>query len=59
MKSVFPTMTYPNHMSISTGLYAESHGILNNRMYDEKFNATYFYETPEEFKGRWVSCEEM
>ncbi|KAI2796408.1 hypothetical protein BLOT_015352 [Blomia tropicalis] len=30
MKSTFTTKTFPNHHSISTGLYQESHGIINN-----------------------------
>ncbi|KAG2319399.1 hypothetical protein Bca4012_054353 [Brassica carinata] len=28
---VFPTVTYPNHYSIVTGLYPPYHGIINNR----------------------------
>ena len=31
---VFPTTTFPNHLSIITGLYPENHGIISNRMYD-------------------------
>ncbi|KAL9158939.1 hypothetical protein ABFS82_08G101600 [Erythranthe guttata] len=27
---VFPTLTFPNHYSIATGLYPTSHGIINN-----------------------------
>ncbi|XP_003564932.1 venom phosphodiesterase 2 [Brachypodium distachyon] len=27
---VFPTLTFPNHYSIATGLYPSSHGIINN-----------------------------
>lgn len=27
MTAVFPTKTFPNHYSIITGLYAETHGI--------------------------------
>ncbi len=33
-ESIFPSNTYPNHWSIVTGLYAESHGIINNDIYD-------------------------
>ncbi|KAF1743680.1 hypothetical protein MXB_1628 [Myxobolus squamalis] len=32
MLPVFPSKTFPNHHSLSTGLYAESHGIVDNRM---------------------------
>ena len=30
LKNVFLTKTFPNHYSILTGLYAESHGIVGN-----------------------------
>lgn len=32
--SVFPTLTFPNHYSIATGLYPPYHGIINNRFVD-------------------------
>ena len=28
---VFPTLTFPNHYSIATGLYPENHGLIGNR----------------------------
>ena len=31
---VFPSITFPNHTSIITGLYAEHHGIVSNAFYD-------------------------
>ncbi|KAF8058177.1 hypothetical protein N665_1249s0020, partial [Sinapis alba] len=33
---VFPTVTYPNHYSIVTGLYPAYHGIINNRFVHPK-----------------------
>lgn len=35
VKNVFITKTFPNHYSIVTGLYEESHGIVANSMYDD------------------------
>ena len=32
MKSEFGTKTFPNHMSIATGMYEESHGIIQNHV---------------------------
>ncbi|CAG9770684.1 unnamed protein product [Ceutorhynchus assimilis] len=32
--NVFPTKTFTNHHTISTGLYAESHGVVGNSFYD-------------------------
>nr|XP_020507379.1 bis(5'-adenosyl)-triphosphatase ENPP4 isoform X1 [Labrus bergylta] len=34
LTNVFITKTFPNHYSLVTGLYAESHGIVANNMYD-------------------------
>ncbi|XP_058255156.1 bis(5'-adenosyl)-triphosphatase enpp4 [Hemibagrus wyckioides] len=36
LTNVFTTKTFPNHYSLATGLYAESHGILASRMYDSE-----------------------
>ena len=37
----FVTVTLPNHWSIVTGLYEETHGIVQNIMYDPILKATY------------------
>jgi len=37
----FPSKTFPNHYSIVTGDYPETHGIVANRFYDPARNATY------------------
>ncbi|WAR07736.1 ENPP4-like protein [Mya arenaria] len=34
LTSVFPTVTYPNHYTLITGLYPENHGLVHNRFYD-------------------------
>ncbi|XP_069461901.1 bis(5'-adenosyl)-triphosphatase ENPP4 isoform X2 [Ambystoma mexicanum] len=39
--NVFITKTFPNHYSIVTGLYAESHGIVANSMFDPDANKTF------------------
>ncbi|XP_065184149.1 bis(5'-adenosyl)-triphosphatase enpp4-like [Sycon ciliatum] len=36
LKNCFPTKTFPNHYSLVTGLYPESHGIVANFMYDPR-----------------------
>ena len=41
MTSVFPSLTFPNHYSIVTGLYPAHHGLVDNTFFDEKANATY------------------
>jgi predicted AlkP superfamily pyrophosphatase or phosphodiesterase len=37
----FPSITFPNHISIVTGLYPEHHGIVMNQFYDPARNASY------------------
>lgn len=38
---VFPTLTFPNHYSIVTGLYPSSHGIINN-YFPDPISGDYF-----------------
>ena len=44
MISCFPTLTFPNHYSIVTGLRPEHHGIVNNRFYDPALDAAFYYK---------------
>jgi len=37
----YPSLTFPNHFSIVTGLYPEHHGLVANGFYDETKNARY------------------
>ncbi|KAI1708959.1 type I phosphodiesterase / nucleotide pyrophosphatase domain-containing protein [Ditylenchus destructor] len=32
----YPSKTFPNHMTMATGLYPEAHGIVDNTIYDEE-----------------------
>ena len=41
LQPVFPSKTFPNHYTIVTGLYTESHGIVSNTMRDPVFNQTF------------------
>jgi predicted AlkP superfamily pyrophosphatase or phosphodiesterase len=41
MAPSFPSITFPNHISIVTGLYPEHHGIVGNRFFDTVRNAEY------------------
>ncbi|XP_053541991.1 venom phosphodiesterase 1 isoform X1 [Ictalurus punctatus] len=53
MQPVFPSKTFPNHYSIVTGLYTESHGLVDNNMYDPVFNASFSLSNAEKNKARW------
>lgn len=41
LTNVFITKTFPNHYSLATGLYAESHGILASSMFDPVTKKTF------------------
>ena len=36
MRPVFPSNTFPNHVSLATGTYPDRHGILDNRFWDRQ-----------------------
>ncbi|XP_052776109.1 uncharacterized protein LOC128213996 [Mya arenaria] len=57
MRSVYPTLTFPNHYTIVTGLYPESHGIVGNSMYDFKYNETFFIGAKTTTNSHWWGGE--
>lgn len=57
MRAVFPTKTFPNHISLVTGLYAEDHGIVANSFYDPGRGETYSIGTPTVVDGSWYRGE--
>uniref|UniRef100_A0A671UX97 Ectonucleotide pyrophosphatase/phosphodiesterase 1 n=1 Tax=Sparus aurata TaxID=8175 RepID=A0A671UX97_SPAAU len=57
MRPVYPTKTFPNHYSIVTGLYPESHGIVDNKMYDVTQDAFFSLKTDEKLNPKWYQGE--
>ncbi|XP_050172625.1 venom phosphodiesterase 1-like [Myiozetetes cayanensis] len=53
MRAVYPTKTFPNHYTIVTGLYPESHGIIDNNMYDIDLNEHFSLSGMEKFNPSW------
>lgn len=49
----FPTLTFPNHYTIVTGLYPEHHGIVGNTIYDPEYGALFTMSNAESKKSRW------
>jgi predicted AlkP superfamily pyrophosphatase or phosphodiesterase len=50
----FPSVTFPNHYSIVTGLYPSHHGLVNNSFLDEKENERYSMGAKDKVKdGKW------
>lgn len=42
MQSTFPTKTFVNHFTMATGLYAGSHGVLDNYMFDRNHQVMHY-----------------
>ncbi len=65
MRPVFPSLTFPNHYSIATGLYPSEHGIVHNHFPDEARDEWYHLwdrssvEDPRWYGGEpvWVTAE--
>lgn len=53
VQNAYITKTFPNHYSLVTGLYAESHGIVANEMYDPVLNRSFSIETDSVYDPRW------
>ncbi len=63
----FPTKTFPNHYTMTTGLYPDNHGIVANEFWDDSLKL--FYRIPDRksvknpafYKGEpiWVSAEKQ
>ncbi|KAF8500851.1 Phosphodiest-domain-containing protein [Russula emetica] len=60
MKPVFPTLTFPNHWSLMTGLYAESHGIVANNFWDAETGLEFHYNNASScWQPHWWQGEPM
>ncbi|XP_076016347.1 ectonucleotide pyrophosphatase/phosphodiesterase family member 5 [Genypterus blacodes] len=53
VENVYITKTFPNHYSLVTGLYAETHGIVANEMFDPVLNRSFSIETDSIYDPRW------
>ena len=47
MRPSFPSVTFPNHYTLATGLYPESHGVVGNTFWDPTLKAEFYYTDPE------------
>lgn len=53
MQPSFPSLTFPNHYTLVTGLYPDHHGIVNNTMYDAKLGKFSLGNRKAVQDGRW------
>ena len=52
----YPSVTFPNHYSIATGLYPSHHGLVNNTFYDKKKADKYSMGAKEKVRdGSWYA----
>lgn len=42
----FPSVTFPNHYTLVTGLHPESHGVVGNTFWDPELNEDFYYTDP-------------
>ena len=42
----FPSVTFPNHYTLVTGLYPESHGVVGNTFWDPALEEEFYYTDP-------------
>ena len=47
MRPSFPSVTFPNHYTLATGLYPESHGVVGNTFWDPELKADFHYQDPD------------
>lgn len=58
MRPSYPTLTFPNHYTIATGLYPQHHGIVGNDIYDPTTDASFSMSKPEAVHDtRWWGGE--
>lgn len=43
----FPSVTFPNHYTLATGLYPESHGVVGNTFWDPVVQEEFYYTDPD------------
>jgi len=60
MRPSFPTLTFPNHYTIVTGLYPDHHGIVDNRMVDPASGKRFVYnDYPTTTDSSWWGGEPL
>jgi predicted AlkP superfamily pyrophosphatase or phosphodiesterase len=56
----FPSVTFPNHFTLVTGLYPESHGIVGNSFWDPELGAEFYYTDPlRSIQAKWWTAEPL
>lgn len=54
VRNIFPSVTFATQTTLMTGLYAESHGVVQNNFFDPVFNETFYMEIMHQnFESKW------
>lgn len=53
----FPTLTFPNHITLVTGRYPGNHGIVGNKFFDKKRSEYYEMGQPSANDGTWYKSD--
>ncbi|KAJ5183861.1 hypothetical protein N7492_001477 [Penicillium capsulatum] len=58
MNPSFPSVTFPNHFTLVTGLYPESHGVVGNTFWDPQLQQEFYYTHPKvSMLPKWWNAE--
>ena len=55
----YPSITFPNHYTLVTGLYPEHHGIVGMQFYDPARKEQYGFNKPSALDGSWYGGEPL
>ena len=56
----FPSLTFPNHLTLVTGRLPGAHGIVLNKMWDPALAAPYVSKDPvSSTEGRWYAADPL
>ncbi|OJJ46181.1 hypothetical protein ASPZODRAFT_133185 [Penicilliopsis zonata CBS 506.65] len=56
----FPSVTFPNHFTMVTGLYPESHGVVGNSFWDPVLKEAFHYTDPSHsMQPKWWNAEPL
>ena len=59
MTPVFPSDSWPNYVSLMTGLYAESHGVIQNGFTDNDLKDKFHYRFAHTDNEKWYTEEPL
>ncbi|GAB1605422.1 bis(5'-adenosyl)-triphosphatase enpp4-like [Argonauta hians] len=54
LQNAFITKTFPNHITLVTGMYEESHGVVGNVMFDPLYNETFYGSEAQVEDPKWM-----